>query len=95
MPNFDDLNEISCPACGHVGKPIAKQPGGMTADVAEHVRGLGAAISAARAAATTLHCANCDAVLNTSMIDKGKNAAKQARGRIAGLLRRTDGAEKL
>jgi ribosomal protein S27E len=101
MPKLNDLNEVTCAACGHAGKPIAKKPGGMAGNVAEHIPGMiGVAISAGRAASTRLHCAKCGEIVNTSIIDKGvdggriaidkgRNAARSATEKISGFVRRT------
>ena len=68
---------ITCPKCGHFGKPFAKS----TEEISpvELVPVLGDALAAYRTACTRLYCDKCGTQLAESLIDKSRKTKDSLR----------------
>jgi hypothetical protein len=77
---------VTCPACNHTGKPVAKEPGSESVNgVLNFVPGVGTAYSAWRITGAKLYCAACGHQLTESLQTKAVAAVTQARDRAAQL----------
>ena len=68
------FSKTTCPKCGHVGKPRAKEPGSDGIETALSaipvVRTAGLAYTGWRKSQATLHCEKCDEQLTESLVNK-------------------------
>jgi DNA-directed RNA polymerase subunit RPC12/RpoP len=82
--DMTESNLRVCPKCGHRGPVERRKPGGPLLSIGELVDPTGV-VWIGRGLAATLHCAECGALIEESVVAKGIDAAKKARGFFAGL----------